>query len=325
MLLSLIVIPLFIVFYFYLQRRRDRILANLNSFKWGSLPGSPDHNIKPGRQRHVPALLFLVGLILLLTALARPQMTVQLPRVEGTVILAFDVSGSMAADDLQPNRLAAAKEAAREFIQNQPSNVRIGVVAFSEGGIPIQVPTDDRDAILSSINRMDPQRGTSLGFGILSALNAIFGVDDDAGDQIERLLETTQTDTYGQAIIVLITDGENTAPPDPFEAAYTAAELGVRIYAIGVGSPEGTILNVEGFTVHTQLDEVALEQIAGLTGGGYYNAASEEDFREIYNNITPELVIRPEEMEVTSLFTGGSILFLLLGGSLMLIWFGRLP
>jgi Ca-activated chloride channel family protein len=124
---------------------------------------------------------------------------------------------------------------------------------------------------------------------------------------------------------VLISDGENTAPPDPFEAAYAAAERGVRIYSIGIGSPAGTTLNVNGFTVHTQLNEMALEQISGLTGGEYFLAESEEDLKEIYDNISPELVIKPEEMEVTSIFAGASMLFLLMGGVLMLIWFGRLP
>jgi Ca-activated chloride channel family protein len=127
------------------------------------------------------------------------------------------------------------------------------------------------------------------------------------------------------AIIVLLTDGENTAPPDPFEAAYAAAEHGVRIYSIGIGSQSGTTLNINGFTVHTQLNETVLKQIAGLTGGEYYNAESEEDLKEIYDNISPELVIKPEKMEVTSIFAGISIVILLIGGGLMLLWFGRMP
>jgi Ca-activated chloride channel homolog len=326
MLITLLCIPLFIGFYFYLQRRRERIAANFENFQGSSFPGGPIQKRRPGRQRHIPPLLFLVGLALLLFALARPQMTVHLPRVEGTVILAFDVSGSMAADDLQPNRLAAAKESAREFVKSQPSNVQIGVVAFSEGGLPVQVPTYDQDAVLASINRLEPQRGTSLGFGILTGLNAIIGdFDETENVESENRPALLPDGPSGPAIIVLLTDGENTAPPDPFEAAYAAAEHGVRIYSIGIGSAAGTTLNVDGFTVHTQLNELALEQIAGLTGGTYFNAASREDFREIFNNITPELVLRPEVMEVTSIFAGASILFLLVGGGLMLLWFGRLP
>jgi Ca-activated chloride channel family protein len=321
MLVSLLLLPLFIGFYLYLQRRRQRFAIRYSSFTGGPVP-----NRAPGRRRHVPPALFLTGLALLLVALARPQMTVNLPRVEGTVILVFDVSGSMAAEDLQPNRMAAAKAAASEFVQRQPPSVQIGVVAFSESGLSVQVPTNDQAAILAAINRLEPQRGTSLGYGILTALNTILGGGGEiTANQEEPTPAPVPTGSFGQAIIVLISDGENTAPPDPFEAAFAAATHGVRIYSIGIGSPEGTTLEIEGFTVHTQLDEVTLEQISGLTGGEYYGAESEEDLKEIYDNISPELVIKPEELEVTSIFAGASILTLFAGGLLMLLWFGRLP
>ena len=321
MLLALLLIPLFIGYYIYLQRRRERLAASYTSFTGGEF-----QKRQPGRRRHLPALFFLIGLSCLLIALARPEMTVSLPRLEGTVILAFDVSGSMAAEDLQPNRMAAAKASASEFVQRQPSSVRIGVVAFSEGGISVQAPTDDQAAILASIDRLEPQQGTSLGSGILTALDTLTAAEDQAPAS-----ETTPTSTpvpqgtKGPAIIVLLTDGENTAPPDPFEAAYAAAQHGVRIYAIGIGSTAGTPLHINGFTVQTRLNETALEQISGLTGGEYYNAQSEDDLNGIYANIAPELVIKPEKIEVTSLFSGISIVFLLVGGALMLLWFGRLP
>lgn len=131
--------------------------------------------------------------------------------------------------------------------------------------------------------------------------------------------------TYTSAAIVLLTDGENTAPPDPFEAAQYVADRGVRIYPIGIGSAAGTTLEVEGFSVHTQLDEPTLQQIAQLTDGVYYNAANEEDLRSIYENLTPEFVVKPETMEVTSLFAGASLLVLLTGGLFSLAWFSRLP
>jgi Ca-activated chloride channel homolog len=321
MLVSLLCLPLFIGIYLFLQRRRQRFAVSFSSFT-----GGPIKSPQPGRLRHIPPLLFLVGLAILLIAMARPHMTVNLPRVEGTVVLAFDVSGSMAAEDLEPNRMAAAKVAASEFVQRQPPSVQIGVVAFSEGGLSVQVPTNDQDAILASINRLEPQRGTSLGYGILTALNTILGEGDEASiDELEPTPAPVPAGTYGPAIIVLISDGENTAPPDPFEAAYAAAERGVRIYSIGIGSKVGTTLDINGFTVYTQLNETTLEQISGLTGGEYYNAESEEDLRVIYDNITPELVIKPEEMEVTSIFAGASIVILLIGAALMLLWFGRFP
>jgi Ca-activated chloride channel family protein len=321
MLVSLLVLPLLIGLYIILQQRRRDIAASYSVFAGGQIQSR-----QPGRLRHIPPLIFLIGLTLLIITLARPQMTVNLPRVEGTVILVFDVSGSMAAEDVEPNRMAAAKVSASEFVKSQPPSVKIGVVAFSESGLSVQVPTHDQDAVLASINRLEPQRGTSLGYGILTALNTIAGDSEETSTNENSPTPTpVPQGAFEPEIIVMISDGENTAPPDPFEAAFSAAERGVRIYSIGIGSTAGTTLNINGYTVHTQLNEMALEQIAGLTGGEYYHAESDEDLREIYENISPELVIKPEKMEVTAIFAGASTLILLIGGVLMLLWFGRLP
>jgi Ca-activated chloride channel family protein len=323
MLSFLLLIPLSVGFYISLQRRRQRIAASHTGFTGGGF-----QNRYLGQLRHLPPIFFLVSLIFLTLALARPEMTISLPRLEGTVILAFDVSGSMAAEDLQPSRMAAAKVTASEFVKRQPSSVQIGVVAFSEGGLSVQAPTNDQTAILASIDRLEPQRGTSLGYGILTALDTIVADNDDTstGEAESRPTQTpVPQGKSGPALIVLFTDGENNAPPDPFEAAYTASTNGVKIFAVGIGSPAGTTLKIDGFTVHTQLNETALEQISGLTGGEYYNAQSEDDLRQIYDNLSPELVIRSEKFEVTALFAGISILTLLIGGGLMLFWFGRLP
>ena len=285
-----------------------------------------------GLRRHIPPALFLAGLTILLIALARPQTVVSLPRVEGTVILAFDVSGSMAADDLKPTRMEAAKAAARDFVQRQPPSVQIGVVAFSDSGFAVQAPTNDQEAILAAINRLTPQRGTSLGQGILASLNTIAarrGASPAPLQQPDADARTTPTPvpegTYTSAVIVLLTDGENNEAPDPLAAAQAAADRGVRIYTVGIGSAAGTTLHVNGFTVHTQLDEAMLQQIAQLTDGAYYNAENEEDLRTIYENLDPQLVIKPEKMEVTALFAGAGILVLLIGGTCSLLWFSRLP
>ena len=321
LLFFLLLIPLSVVFYISIQQRRQRIAARYLGFTGGQF-----QNRHPGRLRHLPPIFFLVSLIFLTLALARPEMTISLPRLEGTVILAFDVSGSMAAEDLQPNRMAVAKVTASEFVKQQPSTVQIGVVAFSEGGLSVQAPTNDQTAILASIDRLEPQRGTSLGYGILTALDTIVADNEQTSNsEIEPTQTPVPQGKSGPALIVLLTDGENNAPPDPFEAAYTASTNGVKIYTVGIGSPAGTTLKIDGFSVHTQLNEVALEQISGLTGGEYYNAQSEDDLRQIYDNLSPELVIKPEKIEVTALLAGISILTLLIGGGLMLFWFGRLP
>ncbi|RPI31001.1 MAG: VWA domain-containing protein [Chloroflexota bacterium] len=322
MLLFLVVIPLLTLFYLHLQRRRRLLAARSGGLGFVQSAGGR----RPGIRRHIPPMLFLAGLTVLVVSLARPQMAVSLPRIEGTVILAFDVSGSMAANDIAPTRMEAAKEAARIFVQSQPSSVLVGVVAFSDGGFAVQPPTDDPNAILASIDRLTPQRGTSLGQGILASLNTIAGERGQGAVLSEDLTQAPPpSDAYGSAMIVLLSDGENTAPPDPFSVAQTAADLGVPIYTIGVGSAEGATLDVEGFMVHSRLDEATLEQIAFLTGGEYHNAQSQDDLRQIYANIQPRLVVKPEDIEVTSLFAGISLLVLLAGAAFSLFWFSRLP
>ena len=328
MLVSLLLVPLFGALYVVLQRRRRRFAARYASL--GLVQGATGRG--PGLRRHVPAALFLAGLTILLIALARPQTVISLPRVEGTVILVFDVSGSMAADDLKPTRMEAAKAAARDFVERQPASVQIGVVAFSDGGLAVQPPTNDQEAILAAINRLTPERGTSLAHGILAALNTIAVSAGQAVPSQGNLTPAPTSaptpapeGTYTSAAIVLLTDGENTAPPDPFDAAQTAADQGVRIYPIGVGSPAGTTLRVNGFTVHTQLDEATLQRIAQLTQGAYYNAQNEQDLRAIYQDLAPQLVIKAEKTEVTFIFAGASMLVLLVGGAFSLLWFGRVP
>jgi Ca-activated chloride channel family protein len=141
----------------------------------------------------------------------------------------------------------------------------------------------------------------------------------------EALAATEPEGSYPSAVIALLSDGDNTSPPDPLDAAQAAADRDVRIYTIGIGSAGGAILHIDGFTVHTQLNEAALQQIAQLTEGAYYNAETEQDLQTIYENLVPQFVIKPENMEVTSLFAGAGIFVLLLGGLLSLLWFGRLP
>ena len=326
LLLLLLVVPLLIGLYIRMQLRRRQIAANLGSL--GFMQGAEGGQL--GWRRHIPQAIFLVGLAIMVVALARPETVVSLPRREGTVILAFDVSGSMAAEDMQPTRMEAAKAAARDFVQRQPTSVQIGVVAFSDGGIAVQAPTNDQEAILASIERLAPQRGTSIGHGILASLNEIaVNAGEDVGSPGDPTPMPTPTPvpkgTYMPAVIVLLTDGENTQSPDPLAAAQAAADRGVRIYTIGIGSTTGITLQVNGFTVVTQLDEAMLQQISQITDGAYFKAESEEDLHNIYDNLEPQLVTRPEKTEVTSIFAGVSILMLLFGGTFSLLWFSRMP
>lgn len=295
---------------------------------------APDKN--SGRRRHIPALIFLLGITVLITSAARPQATVMVPKFEGTVILTFDVSGSMAADDVKPTRMEAAKEAARDFVNSQPSNISVGVVAFSDGGITVQQPTADRAETLATIDRLVPRRGTSVGNGILVALNTIAVSAGDkpflntSTDNPAAPLATPAPDAlpqgwYPSAVIVLLSDGENNENPDPTQVSDLAANLGVRVYAIGVGSPEGATLKIDGFTIVSRLDEATLKSVADNTGGQYYQAASKEDLSRVYRDLQPKLSIKPEDIEITSLFAGAGMLLFLMAGALSLLWFGRVP
>ena len=326
MLVCLVLIPLFVVVYIWMLRRRRRLAAQYGNL--GLVQAAAGRRL--GARRHIPSALFLVALSILIVALARPQTMLSLPQFEGTVILAFDVSGSMAADDIKPTRLAAAKTAARAFVQRQPSGVQIGVVSFSDGGFAIQAPTNDQDVVLAAINRLKVQRGTSLANGIEASLKAIAAVTNPALTLSNRSQPTaTPTPvpkgTHTSAAIVLLTDGENNESPDPLTEAQMAADRGVRIYTVGIGSTAGATLHINGFTVHSQLDEATLQQIAQITGGTYYNAQSAQDLRTIYDKLNPQLVIKPQKTEVTSLFAGAGILVLMIGGTLSLLWLGRLP
>jgi Ca-activated chloride channel family protein len=326
--LLLLVLPL-AVFYLRQQRRRRRLAAASGGFGLAQQANGKG----PGARRHLPAVFFLLGLLILLVALARPQMVVSLPRIEETAILAFDVSGSMSAGDMgDTTRMEAAKAIARDFVTHQPITVQIGVVAFSESGFSVQLPTNDQQAILASINRITPQRGTSLASGILVSLETIAKqlgqAPQDSADFAPELLATptpVPAGTYSSAVIILLSDGENNVNPDPLTAAQAAADRGVRIHTIGLGSATGTTLEVNGFTVHTQLDESILQQIAQLTGGTYHNAINADDRQQIYAGINPQLVIKPEKTEVTSLLAGIGLLLLLIGGAFSLLWFGRMP
>jgi Ca-activated chloride channel family protein len=328
MLLSLVLVPLFVLLYILLQQRRRRIAESHKSLIF--MQGNSGR--KPGARRHIPPLLFLASLTLLLTALARPQTVVSIPRQVGTVILAFDVSGSMAANDLKPTRMEAAKVAARDFVQRQPTSVQIGIVAFSDSGFTVQAPTSDKDITLAAIDRLTPQRGTSLANGIQASLKTIDAANGQAPLTYSNLTPTvTPTPTpmpkgsYTNAVIVLLSDGENNENPDPLAAAEAAGTRGVRIYTVGIGSAAGVNLHINGFNVFTRLDEALLQQIAQMTGAEYFNAENEQQLRTIYDNLDPHLVIKPEKMEVTSIFAGASILIMLIGGVFSMLWFSRLP
>lgn len=325
MLLSLAAIPVLVIGYRRLLSRRATRRAQLASL--GLVAPSA---LVATRRRHVAPVLFLTALGLLAVALARPQATVAEPRREGTVVLAFDVSASMAATDLSPTRIEAAKAAARAFVGEQPAPIQVGVVTFGTSGVIIQQPTTDRNAVLAAIDRIGVQGGTALGRGIQTSLTAIAGrtvqisgeegTDSGAGS-VER--QGPDLGYYSSAAVILLSDGENTADPDPVEVAQVASTAGVRVYPIGLGSPAGTVLEIDGFQVATALDEPLLREIARVTDAQYFTAQDEQELADVYDAIDLRWTVHPAPMEITGLLAAAAALLLLVGASSSFAWFGR--
>ena len=337
-LLLVAVVAGLLVLYVLAQRRRHRYAlryANLSLVREAIGKG-------PGWRRHVPPGIFLVALALMSIGVARPQATVAVPSQEGTVILAIDVSGSMLAEDMKPNRIEAAKAAARAFVDRQSDRVKIGVVSFSGDASIVQSPTTDKSLVIAAINRLRPQRATAIGRAILVSLDAIEESSGSETDLPSSILQqqggpaatprptATPLPNYLQgqhssASVVLLSDGQNNQFPAPLDVIDQAVSRGIRIYTIGVGSAQGTIVRLQGRSVRTALDEATLKRIAEVTEGEYFNASTETDLRAVYENLTTQLVIRQEKTELTAYFTLAAAVLAVIAGAFSLLWFNRLP
>jgi Ca-activated chloride channel family protein len=309
---ALLVTGAAITAYVALQRRRSAALA---------AAGFAD---RQGRiRRHLPAALLLTALPILLVGLARPQAQVAVPRISGTVLLAFDISNSMSATDVAPSRLVAAQEAATKFVEEQPDTVDVGVLAFGNQALLTQAPTDDHAAAVAAIKRVKPSGGTSLGQAILVSLGTITGRPVALPE--EGSAPTTQDLGYWpSATIVVFSDGEETGGPDVQAAAELAAAAGVRIQTVGVGTAEGGTVEVDGFQLGTALDEETLTAIAQTTGGSYHPAGNADALTEATGAIDLRLTTEQEPIELTAPFAAAALLLLTLGGLLSTRWHGRI-
>ena len=338
-LLLLIVVAGLAVLYVLAQRRRNRYAlryANLSLVREAIGKG-------PGWRRHVPPALFILALAFMAIAVARPQAVVAVPSQEGTVILAIDVSGSMLAEDMKPNRMEAAKAAARAFVDKQSESVKIGVVSFSGDASIVQSPTSDKTLVIAAINRLRAQRATAIGRAILVSLDAIAESQGSEADLPSSILQNQgQPDAsspprpsatippylqgqHASASIVLMSDGQNNQFPAPLDVVDQATSRGVRIYTIGLGSAAGAIVRLQGRAVRTALDEATLKKIAEVTDGQYFNANTEADLRTVYENLTTELVVRNEKTELTAYATLAAAVLAVFAGAFSLLWFNRLP
>jgi Ca-activated chloride channel homolog len=339
MLWLLLVVPLLVLAYWWLLRRKKKLAV-----RYASLAMVKDA-IGAGSKlrRHVPPILFLASLALMILAIARPQALVTLPSQHETIILAMDVSGSMRAADVEPNRLVAAQNAARAFVSDQPQNTRVGVVSFAGTAAVVQPPTRNKEDIIAAIDRFQLQRGTAVGAGILVSLKTIFPeiefdlrswnprgdaknppLDRAGRGKDKEQPQTVPPGSYTAAAIILLTDGQTTTGPDPIESARMAAERGIRVFTVGIGTEKGEMIGAEGWSMRVRLDEAALKQIANVTQGEYFYAGTANDLKKVYEVLSSKLVFEQRQQEVTALFAGAAALLAVLAAMLSMVWFGRI-
>ncbi len=339
MLWLLLIVPALLAGYFYLLRRKQA-----SALRYASV-SMVKEAIGAGRKfrRHIPPLLFLIALIAMIAAIARPDAVVTLPSQHQTIILAMDVSGSMRAVDVEPNRISAAQAAAKAFVAEQPANVRIGVVSFAATASVVQVPNKNREDIIAAIERFQLQRGTAIGSGIIVALATIFpdaGIDvssliygrhaprgmalDQAGRADKPEFKPVPPGSYSSAAIILLTDGQRTTGPDSIEAARMAADRGVRVFTVGFGTTSGETIGFEGWSMRVRLDEATLKEIANMTRGQYFYAGTAKDLKKVYESLNSRIFLEKQDMEITALFAAAAAITALVSALLSLLWFNRI-
>ena len=319
-LVGLVLVPIFALL--YIRSNKSRSTATEATLGSGYVDVA-------GRSwtRHLSPVLALLALTSLLVGFARPHATVDVPRFRSTVILAFDTSESMAADDLEPTRLEAAKVAALQFLEEQPDSVDIGVVSFGSAGAITLRPTEERDEVAAAITRLQPAGATSLSEGLFSALSAIaedpiiYLPDEDGNVDIPDV----DFGSFGSSIIVLFSDGEDTTEADPLPLAELGAQAGIRIYPVGVGTLAGTTLDVDGFSVSTALAEETLQAIAEQSNGTYFLADEESDLAAVTDSIERDLTIEEERLEISSFFAVAGVALIALAAVAAMVTQRRLP
>jgi len=321
-------LPLLVLLYVQLLRRRKKFAV-----RFSSLGLVREAMSGPSWRRHVPPALILLALAALIVAIARPTAVVTLPSQHETVILAMDVSGSMRASDVEPNRLVAAQVAAKTFIAEQPDHVRMGIVAFAGTATVAQAPTNNKEDLYAAIDRFQLQRATAIGSAIIVSLATLF---PDGGYDVASFsyaaekrkppanFKPVPPGSYASAVIILLTDGQRTTGPDSLMAARLAAERGVRIFTVGVGTPEGKIVGFDGWSMHVRLDEDTLRAIADLTRGEYFYAGNAVDLKKIYQSMNSRLVMETKKTEIGAFFSAAAAALVLVAGILSLAWFNRI-
>ncbi|MFM9901449.1 MAG: VWA domain-containing protein [Polaromonas sp.] len=339
----LLLLPLLVLLYLWLLRRKKKTALQYSGLSIIREAMGPGQTFR----RHIPPLLFLGAIALMLLASSRPTAVISLPSNQETIMLAMDVSGSMRATDVLPNRLVASQNAAKAFLADLPRNVRVGIVAFAGTAAVVQPPTLSREDLVAAIDKFQLQRGTAIGNGIVVSLSELFpdaGIDLNAlqsgrerlrGTSIDQALKDAQDGkkkeafvpvapgSYTSAAIILLTDGQRTTGVDSLEAAKLAADRGVRIYTVGVGTVDGETIGFEGWSMRVKLDEETLKGIAKNTQAEYFYAGTAADLKKVYETLSTRLTVVKKETEVSALAALLAAAFALLSAGLSLAWHQR--
>ena len=334
----MLAMPLLVLLYLWLLRRKKKLALRYASLSIVKEAMGPGQTVR----RHIPPALFLLALAAMVLASARPMAVITLPSNQQTIMLAMDVSGSMRATDVQPNRLVAAQNAAKGFLSDLPRHVKVGIVAFAGSAQVAQLPTVNREDLVTAIDRFQLQRATATGNAIVISLATLF---PDAGIELESLqggrdrqrgfsldqekkekkpVTPVAPGSYTSAAIIMLTDGQRTTGVDPLEAAKLAADRGVRVYTVGIGTVDGETIGFEGWSMRVRLDEETLKAIATKTNAEYFYAGSAADLKKVYNTLSSRLTVEKKETEISALLALAAAALSLLSAGLSLLWFNRI-
>jgi Ca-activated chloride channel family protein len=310
-LLALALLPLALGAYLWIERGRRRAAE---AFAAPALLPSVAP-LGPGWRRHAPMAVYAIALAVLAVALARPHATVAVPRERASVVLAIDQSGSMEARDVRPSRLEAARRVAHDFLDEVPSELRVGTVIFNHGVRAADAPTTSRDGVRASIDSLRSSGGTATGDALAASLRLV-GEESDGRRS-------------APAAVVLLSDGSATHGSHPLPVAREAAGRRIPVYTVALGTDAGTIQvrRPDGSASRERVppDRVTLRELARVSGGRYYEAADAAELDEVYERLGSQVSTRPERREITAAFAAGAALLLLGGGAASLRWFRRLP
>jgi Ca-activated chloride channel family protein len=335
----MLALPLLVAVYVWLLRRKKKMALRYASLSIVREAMGAGQTFR----RHIPPLLFLLAMAAMLLAASRPFAVITLPSQQETIILAMDVSGSMRATDVQPNRLVASQNAAKAFLAELPRSVRVGIVAFAGTAQVVQPATLSREDLVTAIDKFQLQRATAIGNAIVVSLSELFpdaGIDlasltygrnrssgvaiDQAPREAKKEFTPVAPGSYSSAAIILLTDGQRTTGVDSLEAAKMAADRGVRIYTVGVGTVDGETIGFEGWSMRVKLDEETLKQVASRTQGEYFYAGTANDLKKVYETLSSRLTVEKKETEISGLLALGAALLALMSASLSLLWFNRI-